>query len=697
MKKIIKGLSLITIIATLSACKPFAGSNITSDVNGPSSDIVSSSVPSSENSSSDESSSSIDSSSEYEPDSPLDEPLNEHGLANDVQDGVILHAFNWSINNIKNNLTDIAKAGYSAIQTSPLQPQKDYYPNGNWNSQWWKLYQPLGFSIATKNHALGNKQDLIDLCNEADKYGIKIIVDVVANHLANKNGKDVNPEIKEYEPEIYEQNLFHPFSNGVTNDKTTKNVVQGHLNGLPDLMTESSVVQDRVYSLLKEYIDCGVDGFRFDAAKHIETVDDGEYASNFWPNTLGKAKAYYKNKTGDNLFAYAEILKTPGDTRKFSYYTSMMSLTDSEASFDIFDGLIHKDLSKVAKSDIYNQDILGKNAILWGESHDTFSNSNGYTKHESQLDVNKAYAIASARNDSSSLYFPRPTNDSKLGEVKTYDWKEQTIAEVNKFHNTFIGSEQTFYTNDDLFITTSFTSNKMGAVIVTLNDTSNLNSRINGLGDGIYVDSISNNKISVNNGRIVGNISSSGIAVIYKDNAPATPFISISNEGNEILTGPTKISINVMNADSAYYILDNSEKVEFKDSTTLIIGEGIKNGEARLEVGASKGDVKITNTYEYLIMEVGDNEIVCLNLPLDKIKDKQVVAWVWKDNEGGNWVEGNLDGNTFRFTIKNPANNLLLATFARNSKVDWSNKIAQTEDIKLGDSPFINFANINWK
>ena len=50
----------------------------------------------------------------------------EPNIQSNVQDGVILHAFNWSYNSIKNNLPAIAAAGYSTVQTSPVQQPKDY-------------------------------------------------------------------------------------------------------------------------------------------------------------------------------------------------------------------------------------------------------------------------------------------------------------------------------------------------------------------------------------------------------------------------------------------------------------------------------------------------------------------------------------------------------------------------------------------
>ena len=63
----------------------------------------------------------------------------DYNLQNNVQDGVILHAFNWSYKTIKENLPAIAAAGYSTIQTSPVQQPKDYSTSRDVAGQWWKL------------------------------------------------------------------------------------------------------------------------------------------------------------------------------------------------------------------------------------------------------------------------------------------------------------------------------------------------------------------------------------------------------------------------------------------------------------------------------------------------------------------------------------------------------------------------------
>ena len=44
---------------------------------------------------------------------------NKQGLADNISDGSILHTWCWSFNTIKENLKDIAEAGFTTVQTSP--------------------------------------------------------------------------------------------------------------------------------------------------------------------------------------------------------------------------------------------------------------------------------------------------------------------------------------------------------------------------------------------------------------------------------------------------------------------------------------------------------------------------------------------------------------------------------------------------
>ena len=239
-------------------------------------------------------------------------------LPENAEDGLTLHAFNWTYHEIMINLENIRNAGFKNVLTMPVQQ-----PKGG-GATWWAFYQPLSFSIGVDS-SLGSKEDLTALCREADKYGICILVDVVVNHMANINDDakepdgtpTVLPAVAEYEPKIYNNRnedidgigvTFH--HNRLATGSGAETQVYAYGN-LPDLDTSNPYVQERVLALLTECIDAGVDGFRFDAAKHVETEQDPDYPSDFWNNTLEVAKTYYHDLTGKELYVYGEILNTP--------------------------------------------------------------------------------------------------------------------------------------------------------------------------------------------------------------------------------------------------------------------------------------------------------------------------------------------------------------------------------------------------
>ena len=239
-----------------------------------------------------------------------DDNQEENYTTKRMQDTPILHCWNWSMNNVLNNLESIKEAGFKTIQLSPMQVQKDYYSTDSISNGWWKLYQPLSFTIAKNNNEniLGTKNELINVCKKAKELEIDVIVDVVSNHLAGGSKNSLHNNVSRYESDIYNNNLIHNL-NKYADDNNLQSIVQGNIGDFPDLKTESTIVQNRVLSLLKEYIDCGVNGFRFDAAKHIETPDDGSYASNYWPTILNGATSYAKSKSLDEPYYFSQKIK----------------------------------------------------------------------------------------------------------------------------------------------------------------------------------------------------------------------------------------------------------------------------------------------------------------------------------------------------------------------------------------------------
>jgi alpha-amylase len=455
-------------------------------------------------------------------------PNNSRGneSKSNIQGGTILHAFCWTYDTIKENMADIAAAGYTAVQTSPVQQAKDYDESYTvLYKEWWKLYQPLSYTIADKGW-LGTKQDLIEMCAEAKKYNVEVICDIVANHLAadNTDSSKLNKAIATYEPEIYNNpdTMLHNYIN--CDESSVTNIVQGNV-GMPDVNTGNDYIQNRVISLLKELIDCGVTGFRFDAAKHIETTDDGNNASDFWPTITRAARNYGKLKN-KHIYMYGEILSPMMAGREYSSYTKYINVIDNRTG-DLVLNAVYNQNAGIAADCRFNSGEKAKNLVLWAESHDTYmgeSQSSGGIKSSKVTDeatVNKAWAIVASRTNATSLFLARPSDT--MGEVGSYSWKSPEVAAVNYFHNEFKDSKEYLSSSENYVINERYydKSSRKGAIIVNTSASSlteATNITVNKLEDGTYIDSITQNKFTVKNGKLSGVIGSTGIAVLYKYN-----------------------------------------------------------------------------------------------------------------------------------------------------------------------------------
>lgn len=524
-------------------------------------------------------------------------------LRDKVGDGVMLHAFNWSYNTIKENLPAIAAAGYTTVQTSPVQQPKDYSTSGDVTGQWWKLYQPISFHIAEQSW-LGTKDDLKSLCDEADKYGIKIICDIVSNHIANADEArpdSVSNQVKKYEPEFYKKRRTYTRTyKGDANDSSVQAVVQGHVSKCPDLVTNDTAVQTYIINLLKECIDCGVDGFRFDAAKHIETEDDGEYASDYWKNITTSASSYYTQKTGDDLYIYGEILNNCGADRSYSSYTKYINVTDNRTGDAVLYN-VTRGKASTATNAKYKSGVAASNAVLWAESHDTYegnSGSSGYsnTSSVSDEDVVKAWAIVASRKDSTALFFARP-GTALMGGVSTdTTYKSTAVSEINKFHNLFVGQSEKLGSSGDIAYVARGTSG------IVLSNCKGTNASVSisgtGLADGKYTDTVSGAEFTVANGVLTGSIGKTGVAVVY--NGTTTPKAINSVESGSFRGDTMTLTLGLENATSGTYCLDDSTPVKFTGTTSIRIGSDYKPGETiNLTVTATDGVKTSSMAYKY--------------------------------------------------------------------------------------------------
>lgn len=418
---------------------------------------------------------------------------NSYGLADSIQDGVILHCFNWKYSDIEAELPAIAEAGFTSVQTSPAQPSVK-------SGTWYWLYQPLGFYVGTND--LGSKEDLEDLCDEAEKYDINVIVDVVANHLAGDH-TNIQGDLKDSQ-------YWHTYGK-VTSWADRDQVINGEI-GMPDLNSEHPYVYQTVSNYIDELQDLGVDGIRWDAAKHIGLPSEG---CNFWPEV-----------TDQGLYHYGEILvgpddRTSGNEGLMKEYTKYMTVTDSTYGKTLRDAFASGTVP-TAFGNWSARGISNDKLIYWAESHDTWSNNQdwGYSNTMSQNVIDRAYAVAASRNDISALYFSRPSSankeDIKAGAKGSTHFTSDEVSAVNQFHNAMDGQPDYYTTGNNCAVV----SRETGAVVVA-GSGENFNVTVPNGGKttqaGTYVDAITGEKWTVTSESMSGRIGSTGISVLYKE------------------------------------------------------------------------------------------------------------------------------------------------------------------------------------
>lgn len=554
-------------------------------------------------------------------------------LASSTQEGVILHAFNWSFDTIKENLPSIKEAGYTTVQTSPVQQ-----PKGG-GANWWSLYQPVSFSIATSG-PLGNKDDLKELCEEADKYGIKIICDIVFNHMATTGKIDewgdpeVDPEVAIYEPLIYEgrEHTFHHMDEPTGIENTTH-----CYSGLPDLNTSSELVQQRALSLLKECIDAGVDGFRFDAAKHIETPSDGECASSFWDNTLEVAKTYYTEKTGGELFAYGEILNDCENGRKLNIYTDKyFGVTDNAYSNAITNYIGAKNV-ETAVSMEYAKKTDANKLVLWAESHDTYESA---SSKPGQARIDRSWALVGARKDATALYFARPNEVEEMGKEGTTSWNSELVASVNRFHNRFVGAEEYLNTAGETGVVVErYSENDYGAVVINTAGEGELKVKFENIPNGDYYDSITGNIIEVKGGKAEINFDKSGVVVLTLTPCIARPTLSFSTPST-MYANEIELTLEAKNAEKSYYQIDDGNKVEFKDSVKIKIGEGVEAEETTsVKVYVENGEHTKEKTMHYTKLKLIEGYVNVVNFNPAYFETNEVYIWAWNTSGFQTWTQ----------------------------------------------------------
>ena len=542
-----------------------------------------------------------------------------YGLASKIENGNILHCFNWTLNDIKNELPNIAAAGFTSVQTSPLQPH-------NASGTWYWLYQPTDSTIGNE---LGDYNALKSLCSEADKYGIKVIVDVVANHLAGWNDGAWSDSIAS---SWRNSNYFH--NEGACNNWDNRYDVTHKNIGMPDLNSENQEVINKWAQMVEGLKSAGVDGVRWDAAKHIGLPSEG---CGFWSkmSSLG-------------IFNYGEILDNPAGNSGDDYnaglmkeYGNYIGVTDSSYSGHIT-GCIRDGKTDSWTGKWSGVGVPSNRIVYWAESHDTYCN-NGWTNSLDERIIDRAYAVLAARADSQALYLSRPFE--KNHESIQYARKGSThftakeIAAVNHFHNAMVGTKEYFLSDNGCFVV----CRGGGAVIVSPHG-SNFDITVqNGGGlvpSGTYTDEVSGSTWTVNGSSISGHIGDTGVAVIY--NQPAAGPTVYANPGSSTFkTDNINVTLGFSNATSGTYSINNGSFQSFTNGQTISIGSGISYGsKITLTVRATNGSQTDQATYTYTKVDPNATQTVYFNNKYYNWSD--VYCYIYADNSGtiisnGDW------------------------------------------------------------
>lgn len=435
-----------------------------------------------------------------------------YGLPAEIKDGNILHCFSWPIKYVREELPNIAAAGFGAVQLSPLQ--RSDIKEGQ---VWYDVYRPHDFRFIESE--MGSAADLKALCEEASVYGIKIIVDVVNNHI------DGGSATHDKWWDVGERQRPNP---GKINYDSRESITHDALGDYGDVNSELVDVQNRAKAYIEELKSYGVKGIRFDAAKHIGLPSEG---CNFWSVVTSVSDMWY----------YGEILSKPGpDASLITEYAKYISVTD-----DNYCNLAAQSNGGIPQSYAGEWDAkynLGGKLVYWGESHDTYCNDGAWSKNIDQSVIDRAYCAFACRNNAAALYLSRPlgskvNNEIKIGKGSTA-FTSLHVAQVNKFRNLMVGRRDYLTKDGDVV---SVTRENGGAVIVM--KTSGYVSIANGGGFcpvGTYTDRVSGNQFTVTATTISGTVGPSGVAVIYGDtlgDIPEPEYVTITGDYNLVYTG----------------------------------------------------------------------------------------------------------------------------------------------------------------
>ena len=300
--------------------------------------------------------------------------------AGSEQPEIIYQAFEERFVDITGRLDELAALGITTIQISP--PQKSLPL-----TDWWARYQPLDLEVI--EGPLGNENDLRRLTTAARARGLRVIADVVLNHMADAR-RYPDLQFPQFSWRDFREPDRRPCINNYDDRyQVTHYWLCDYRAQLPDLDTSSNYVRGVHKRWLQKLMDLGIDGFRFDAAKHIEP----EYFADVLEVIPARKRAY----------SYGEVIGR--NISESSEYSGMMRLSD----FHLLGTMIGSfspggDLRRLNNPQNSGGALPGDIAVTMSRNHDTVMNDY-FFQFSDYKDALLAYGVILARKDGTPLIF----------------------------------------------------------------------------------------------------------------------------------------------------------------------------------------------------------------------------------------------------------------------------------------------------
>ncbi|MDE7160343.1 MAG: alpha-amylase [Muribaculaceae bacterium] len=442
----------------------------------------------------------------------------------------ILHAWSWNFPTIARNMKQIADAGFTMVQVSPVQEcwnpaggSKKLFDEKNGEGNWYYYYQPTDWKIG--NQIVGSRDEMKIMMDSAAKYDIKVIVDVLPNHTAF----DIDAVSDDFykavggRDKMYHTNGLSPISD--YNDRMQCTLMG--TGGLPDVNTENPDFQKYYMEFVNDLLSLGVKGFRYDTAKHIGVHSDpvdtaaGVKENDFWDVATGR-KAVKGVKLAvpyDDLFVYGEVLQDRNVPEL--EYADYFGQTASSYGHVLREALEKHSAKGIDLLNWYH-DAAPEFLTTWVESHDTYCNAHE-SAHLTDDQIRTGWVFLTARQNGTPLFFSRPMNstrdnywgDNVMGARGNDEFFHPEVVAVNKFRTSMQGQKENVQVSDNGEVLV-VNRGKKGAAVINLSKSANSVNLPTGLPTGTYYDTVYHKEFKVKGGRLHGIVAPERTYILYK-------------------------------------------------------------------------------------------------------------------------------------------------------------------------------------